>query len=236
MRNVPFCIACSRSWLVAQITRTLTEIFFFSADALKRPFLQDPEHLGLCGHRHVANLVEKKGAAVCLLEFPSTPRNRASKGALLMTEELALDQGFRERCAIYVDEGSSHTGTGVMQRSSNQFFPGTTFARNQHGSVAWRRLADQITNLRHRGRASDHVFEFISLFQLGPKPSEVLLLTQHLYRVSQRDEEPLMIHGFGKIVDGAAFESLNHVIHRRGSGYDDDRRVGQSSAGFREQV
>ena len=32
-----------------------------------------------------------------------------------------------------------------------------------------------------------------------------------------------MIHRFGKVIDGAAFESLNHVINRSGSGYDDDR-------------
>src|SRR6185312_15697793 len=103
------------------------------------------------------------------------PRNRAGKGALLMTEEFALDQRFRERRAIYIDEGSSHTGTGVMQRSSNQFFTGTAFARNQHGSIARSSLADQIANLRHGGRASDHVLESISLLQLGPKSGEVLL-------------------------------------------------------------
>ena len=42
---------------------------FIAADALKLAVLQEPQHLGLRGKRHVANLIEKNRAAMALLEF-----------------------------------------------------------------------------------------------------------------------------------------------------------------------
>jgi hypothetical protein len=54
--------------------------------------------LQLC--RHVADLVEKQGAALGLLEAPLSLRRRAGEGAALMTEELGFQQVAREspRC------------------------------------------------------------------------------------------------------------------------------------------
>ena len=63
-----------------------------AADALERLLLQQPQDLGLQGQRHVADLVEEQRAAVALLELADAAAVGAGEGALLVAEQLALQQ------------------------------------------------------------------------------------------------------------------------------------------------
>src|SRR3546814_12368364 len=62
------------------------------ADGRVFAFLQHPEQPRLRFHRHVADLVQEKGAAVRLLEATRRSRGRPREGALFMTENPAPDQ------------------------------------------------------------------------------------------------------------------------------------------------
>jgi hypothetical protein len=63
-----------------------------AADALELALLEDAEELHLRVGRDVADLVEEDRAAVGQLEAAEPPLRRAGEGAVLVAEELALDE------------------------------------------------------------------------------------------------------------------------------------------------
>src|SRR5881397_1727154 len=81
-----------------------------AADPFELAFLKQPQQLGLHRRRHVADLVEKEGAAVRLLELAEVARGGSGEGALFMTEELGLDQLGRTAAQFTVTNGRSWRG------------------------------------------------------------------------------------------------------------------------------
>src|SRR5262245_9172166 len=75
-----------------------------AADALELLLLDRAEQLGLRLKGHVADLVEEQRAAVGGLELSLASRDRSGEGSLLVSEELALDELARQRCAVHLDE------------------------------------------------------------------------------------------------------------------------------------
>src|SRR5439155_5746941 len=71
-----------------------------SADAFELARLQEAQELHLRRQRDLAHLVEEERAAVRLLEAAFAPADGAGERALLVSEELALDQRLRERRAV----------------------------------------------------------------------------------------------------------------------------------------
>ena len=65
-----------------------------ASDPLERLLLQQAQDLGLQARRHVADLVEEERAAVALLELADAAAVGAGEGALLVPEQLALQQGL----------------------------------------------------------------------------------------------------------------------------------------------
>ncbi|MCY1288265.1 hypothetical protein D9M70_372960 [compost metagenome] len=83
--------------------------------------------------RHVADLVEEQGAAIGLLDQAAhTLAAGSGEGSGLVTEQLALDQGFRHRRAIDGDEGSLAPVAAVVQRAGKALLAGAGFAIEQH--------------------------------------------------------------------------------------------------------
>src|SRR5207247_11252606 len=87
-----------------------------AADPLELALLQDAQDLGLRLRPHVADLVEEERPAVGDLELALARRDRPREGALLVTEELALDQLARERRAVHLDERLRAPGAVVVVR------------------------------------------------------------------------------------------------------------------------
>ena len=69
-------------------------------DALELAFLQHAQQLGLDVGGQIADLVEEDRAAVRQLETALAHRDRAGKGAALVSEQLALDQRRRQGGAV----------------------------------------------------------------------------------------------------------------------------------------
>ena len=66
--------------------------------------LEHPQQLDLGGGRDLADLVEEDGAGVGQLEPAQPPLGGAGEGALLVAEQLALEQGVGQRGAVDGDE------------------------------------------------------------------------------------------------------------------------------------
>ena len=88
--------------------RTSIGNFFTTADALDHALLQEAQQLRLQGHRKIADLVQEQRAAIRGLDLADRALDGARIGALLVAEELALEQRFRDRRAI---DGHKPAGT-----------------------------------------------------------------------------------------------------------------------------
>jgi hypothetical protein len=74
------------------------------ADPVQRARLQHAQELHLQLDRHLGDLVEEHRAAVRLLEEADVAPLGAGEAAALVAEQLALDQGRRDRAAVHRDQ------------------------------------------------------------------------------------------------------------------------------------
>ena len=130
--------------------------FLVAADAREGAFLQEPQELDLGLHGQVADLVEEERAAVGGLRASDAAADRARERALLMAEELAFDEVFRERGAVQGDErlvlarGKFHDGTG------EKLFAGAAGAADEDGGVGRGDLAELFVDELHLAAVADH--------------------------------------------------------------------------------
>src|SRR5206468_2163741 len=87
--------------------------------------------LGLHADGHLADLVEKQRPAVRLQEQALARRPRIRERSLDVPEQLALEQGLRDRRAIDRDEGAGGEATTLVNRASDQLFAGAALAGDQ---------------------------------------------------------------------------------------------------------
>src|SRR5213078_2546122 len=98
-------------------------------------FLQRAEDLRLQRERQVANLVEKQRAAMRHLELARLAGNRARERALLMTEELRLEERLGNRRAVDGDEWGLGPRAQRVERPREQLLAGAAFPFDQHRRV-----------------------------------------------------------------------------------------------------
>ena len=77
---------------------------FAAAEPLELPILQQAKKLGLQRQAELADLVEKQRPLVGELDPAGFAGGGARKGALLVPEQLAFQQGLRQRRAVDLDE------------------------------------------------------------------------------------------------------------------------------------
>ncbi len=99
--------------------------------------LQHPQQTGLQGQGHVADFIEEQRAAVGLLQLAAHAfLARAGEAAAAITEQLALDQAFRDGRAVEGDEVLAGALAGVVHGLGERLFAGAGFALNQQRYIA----------------------------------------------------------------------------------------------------
>jgi hypothetical protein len=110
---------------VAAITRTSTRIGrCLATDAVELALGEHAQQPGLQRRRHVADLVEEQRAAIGLLEAAAAQCIGAGEGALLVTEQLGLEQLGGNGRRVQGDERLVGPGTMVVQGAGDQFLAG----------------------------------------------------------------------------------------------------------------
>src|ERR1051326_6290868 len=94
--------------------------------------LEDAEELGLCLLRQVTDLIEEDGPAVGQLEQSRPRAHRPGERALLVPEELALDQGRGNRGAVDLDERRRRAGAVVVDGAGEELLAGAGLALHHH--------------------------------------------------------------------------------------------------------
>src|SRR4029450_11994669 len=105
------------------------------AEAAELPFLQDAQELRLGTGLHLRHLVEKQGAAVGKLEAALAALDGAGEGALLVAEDLALQQRLGNGRAVDGHERALPAGRQRVHCPGNELLPGAALDRAQ-----WRRV------------------------------------------------------------------------------------------------
>src|SRR5436309_12393851 len=103
----------------------------------------------------VADLVEEDGAAMGRLELADLELVGARESASLVTEQFALQQVPRHGGAVDLDEGASPPGGEMVDRVGDELFAGAGLARDDHGDVDARRLAQDLVRFQHLGAAAE---------------------------------------------------------------------------------
>src|SRR3989442_2498807 len=99
-----------------------------AADRLDLSLLQRTQELRLRGEGKVDDLIEEKGPPSGKLELPLLALMGSGERALLVTQELRLDQGVRDCAAVDRDERLLAPGTQLMDRASDELLAGAGLA------------------------------------------------------------------------------------------------------------
>ena len=117
----------------------------------------------------VADLVEEERAALGHLEAALLAGVGAGERALLVAEQLRLDQRVGQRRAAHLHERLLRAQRVVVDRVRDQLLAGARLAADQHGGVGLRDLRDLLVHLPRRAAGADDVREVVALAQLLPQ-------------------------------------------------------------------
>ena len=103
------------------------------ADANEGAGLEHAQQLDLQVQGHLGDLVQKDRAALRLLEEAAVLAVGAGEAALLVTEQLALDQVGRDRAAVDREERKALAPAQVVDRPRGELLASAALAGQQHG-------------------------------------------------------------------------------------------------------
>jgi len=182
-----------------------------AADALELVVLDHPQELHLHLPGQIADLVEEERPLVRELEAPGLAGDGPREGALLVAEQLALDEVLGDRRAVDLDEGVVLSGAAGVDRVGHEFLPRPRLAGDEDRRRRGGHLPDDLEDPRHvRARPHDLAAVDLRRGQLD------LLVAQHprLHRLADHALELLLVEGLRDVVEGSLLEG----VHGRGDG------------------
>ena len=141
-----------------------------------------------------------------------------------MAEELAFEQGFRDRGAVDRHE-IAFASAEFVQGARHKFLAGPAFALDQHAGTCRRDLADRVHDLPDGGRIAedmrDHAAGLVELaFEFGVFGFDVA----RLQRALDAEFKLVDVHRFRDEVERAEFHGLDGGVDRAVGGEEDARR------------
>ena len=128
-----------------------------AANRRDRAILQRAQHLRLHGRRHVANLIEKKRAAVGFAKSSCARLHCAGERAAHVAKQFTFQQFGRNRRAVHGDERTPCALTVTMDRAGNEFFSSARFAEDKHRRITGRSNPDEFLHRSHRCARTDKI-------------------------------------------------------------------------------
>src|SRR5205085_8070970 len=112
--------------------------------------LNHAQELGLKRGRQLCDLIEKNGSCLCAHEETFVIARCISEGAALVTEELTLQEIFRDGSAIDRNEGVLRAWAPLMDGLGDALLAGAALSRDEHTRRRGRDPAYQVEDLLHR--------------------------------------------------------------------------------------
>jgi hypothetical protein len=173
-----------------------------AADRPDLPLLEHAEELDLEAHRHVADLIEQERAAVRGLEQALVAAVGARERALLVAEELRLEQVLGHGAAVDADEGLLAAVACAVNRAREELLAGARFARDEHARIRRRDHFRLLETGLHR-RAPRENLRAPFLVRVGQ--------ARDLHRALDVFEQLLLVDGLRQEAERAALRRLDCV-------------------------
>ncbi|MCY1405619.1 hypothetical protein D9M71_208640 [compost metagenome] len=138
-----------------------------AAHPLDLALLQHPQDLALGAEAQGGDLVEEQGAAFCPFESSGAGTVGSGEGAALHTEELRLQQGFRQRRTVERHQRRMVTRAGLVQGAREQLLAHPRFTREQYGGLGRRNAVELLAGGDEGGGNTHHGLALGRLIQLG---------------------------------------------------------------------
>jgi hypothetical protein len=172
------------------------------AERLEGLFLEDPQQTHLQGRAHLADLVQKQGAAVGQGETPRFVPGRSGEGPGLVPEQLRFQQGVGQGSTVDRNKRPFATGTQFVEGAGDEFLAGAGFAGDQYGAGAGRDRREDFEDVLHARTVADQVADPEVSFQFPPQRLD---FTQVPESFGSADDAPRPIpQGRGGDADGNA--------------------------------
>ena len=150
-----------------------------AAEALELLLLQHAQQLGLQLRGDVADLVEEQRPLVRQLEAADLLADGAGEGALLVAEQLALQQPRGDGRAVELDEGAALARAQLVQGAGDEFLARARFAADEHRGAGGGDGLDLLQNPAQGGALADDLPEVVLgadlLLQVGILLGELVL-------------------------------------------------------------
>ena len=190
--------------------------------------LDNPQKLDLHGDGHLADLIEKDGAAVSRLKQAELSAHRAGEGPLFVAEKLIGHQLFAEGPAIEGNKGMPAATAGAVQRLGHQFLAGAGLPLNEHVAAERRDLTDGLEYLLHgRGAAND---PGKAIGKPGFRFAAATLSPGVQQGIAHGVAQFLKPERLGQIVIGSGLHGPDRMIDRGVAGHHDN--LGRRSKGY----
>ncbi len=111
--------------------------------------------------RDVANLVEEERSPVRQFEAADLLGDGAGKSALLMAEQLALQEPGGDGRAVELDKGPLPAGAEVVQGPRDEFLARARLAKNEDGGVGGSDGLDLLQDVAEGGALPDDLPEVV---------------------------------------------------------------------------
>ena len=121
----------------------------FAAEPGELTVLEHLEEFRLQSRMHFADLVEKNGAVIRVLELAQLSPQRPGEGPLFKTEQLALEQFRGQRRTIHLYEWIAASAGESVEPPCHQLLTGAAFTPNQNRDVGVRDLLDHLAEFEH---------------------------------------------------------------------------------------
>src|SRR3569832_2224686 len=196
-----------------------------AADAIELAVGEHAQQPRLALGRHVADLIEKQGAAVGLLEAAAARGGGAREGAALVPELFRFQLVTRDRRGVEGDEGFVGAWAVAVQCTRDQLLAGAGFAVDEHGDIRARESTDRTKYLLHRRRLTDDLRGLAVGFICGRGAALVLA-----DRAAREVDGLGDVEGRRHILERAALIGGDGALEIRMRGHDDHGQVGVTVA------
>ena len=207
-----------------------------AADAGESALLQNAEDFALHLQRHFTDLVQKKRALVALLEAADPLGRRACECALLVAEEFALEEVFRDGGAIDREEAAVAAGAVIVNRTGHEFLARSALAGDHHSGIAAGHAAHHFENLLHGLGTADDFIPMLLDGQLGFESIGGAEFCRSKKRGVGDDLEVERELFLPHEIEGAHFHGLDHRLGGAERAGEDDHGIRRVLADPRQQL
>src|SRR5262249_12854896 len=158
--------------------------------------------LGLDLGAQQSDLVEEERAALRELETTQLALVRTGKGALLVPEQLGLDERIGNRGRIDRHERLVASRSAMVDGPPDQLLAGAALARDQHGGGCARHLRDEAGELLHLGVITDDLVAVMTARQLATQERHLAFQRAFLDGAPHERQQLLVLEWLGEVIEG----------------------------------